>query len=82
MSSSIIFPRGVFLFPGTAVKTIRKGKHYLADCGCCGGVHPYEFMGDCRDNANRYANDQDYADRNSVPVSDIVMIYLSEADAA
>ena len=23
-------------------------------CGCCGGYHPKWFVGDCRDDANRY----------------------------
>jgi len=26
----------------------------LEDCDCCGGEHPANFTGDCRDNENRF----------------------------
>lgn len=33
-------------------------------CGCCGAYHPKAFYGDCRDDANRYFDAEDYAIRN------------------
>lgn len=36
----------------------------LYDCEICGGLHPWDWNGDCRDNANRYADPEDYAERN------------------
>ena len=34
-------------------KTLKK-KIFL-ECGCCGQWHPSEFVGDCRDDSNRFA---------------------------
>lgn len=31
--------------------------HYV-ECGCCGGVHKTEFVGDCRDDSNRFTFDE------------------------
>jgi hypothetical protein len=28
------------------------------ECGCCGHMHPANWDGDCRDDANRFTNDQ------------------------
>lgn len=28
------------------------------ECGSCGHYHPVEFFGDCRDDANRFTQDQ------------------------
>ena len=32
----------------------------LFECGCCGGFHKETFMGDCRDDSNRYYFDGEY----------------------
>lgn len=34
------------------------GKPVFIECGCCGGHHPENFHGECRDNDNRFAPDQ------------------------
>lgn len=36
------------------------------ECGICDHVHPWEFDGDCREDANRYAGYEDYAERNNM----------------
>ncbi len=43
----------------------------LYECDICGCVHPWDWNGDCRDDANRYADAEDYAERNHVSVYDI-----------
>jgi uncharacterized Zn finger protein len=79
MSATPILSAGVSLFPGPAVHTTYKGKHYLVDCESCGGMHPYEFMGDCREEVNRYGSEQDYADRNGVSVNNLIVVPVEEA---
>ena len=32
----------------------------LRDCEICGAMHPVEFDGDCRDDSNRFFNDNLY----------------------
>ena len=38
-------------------------KPVLAECPVCGAFHPKGFMGDCRDDANRYNSTGDYKQR-------------------
>ena len=40
----------------------------LYECGICDCLHPWNFTGDCRDDANRYADAEDYAERNHLSV--------------
>jgi len=35
----------------------------LVECGCCGSFHPATFTGDCRDDGNRFAGEEDVAER-------------------
>ena len=78
--SAIPFSTGLFV--GQGITTVSKGKHCLADCGQCGGLHPYEFMGDCREDINRYGDANDYAQRNGVSVSEIEIVPTEDATAA
>ena len=41
-------------------------KHVLYECGICGSCHPWDWLGDCRDDANRYAGPEDYAEQYGV----------------
>ena len=43
----------------TAIEFVRvtDGREFY-ECGCCGHLHPVEWNGDCRDDANRYTWDQ------------------------
>lgn len=34
--------------------------HVIYECGICGCYHPWNWDGDCRDDANRYATPEDY----------------------
>jgi hypothetical protein len=43
----------------------------LYDCGICGELHPWEWAGDCREDDNRYAGEDVYAERHSVPIEQI-----------
>jgi hypothetical protein len=37
------------------------GVHVLYDCEICGGLHPWSWDNDCRDNLNRYPDEETYA---------------------
>ena len=39
----------------------------IYECEICGSYHPWTWDGDCREDANRYASPEDYADRNGIP---------------
>jgi len=41
----------------------------IYECEVCGGVHSWNL--DCRNDANRYASKDDYAQRNGLRISDI-----------
>lgn len=45
--------------------------HIIYDCGICDHSHPWDWDGDCREDAHRYAGYEDYAERMSVPVNDV-----------
>ena len=38
----------------------------LYECGICSCLHPWDWNGDCRDDANRYADAEDYGERNKI----------------
>jgi epoxyqueuosine reductase QueG len=46
-------------------------KHLIYECGICGSWHPWDWDGDCREDANRYANYEDYAERNTISEDDV-----------
>jgi hypothetical protein len=51
-----------------------KVKMQLIECGCCCCFHPVGFDGDCREDANRYADAEDFAERNGVSAFDIEVL--------
>lgn len=53
-------------------------KHRLYECGCCDSLHPWNWNGDCREDAHRYADEQDYAERNRVSVWDVEVLSMSD----
>jgi hypothetical protein len=53
-------------------------EHIIEECGCCGMYHPKSFGGDCRDDANRYESDEDYAERNNISVNNVMVFSLEE----
>ena len=38
----------------------------IYECGICSHCHPWNWDGDCRDDKNRYADSEDYAERNGL----------------
>ena len=39
----------------------------LYECGICNHVHPWDWDGDCREDANRFAGYSDYTERTGIP---------------
>jgi hypothetical protein len=68
----MLTPKGFFVDPPEL--TIRGGKHYITHCGCCESFHPADYTGDCRSDANRYGDYEDYAERNNIAVDLIVEV--------
>ena len=62
-------------FEGSKVSKKRAAKkHRIFECEGCGQYHPLGWVGDCRDDAHRYADEQDYAEREGVPVEDVEVV--------
>lgn len=38
----------------------------LYECEICGGYHPWDWAGDCRDDTNRYADPEQYEDCHGI----------------
>lgn len=54
------------------------GAPVLYECGCCGCYHPWSWDGDCRDDANRYAGPDEYAEIFHTPEEDIQIRTMCE----
>ena len=54
----------------------------LYECGICDCLHPWEWDGDCRDDGNRYADEQEYAERNTVDACSIEVRTMEERTIA
>jgi hypothetical protein len=39
---------------------LSKRKPVLYECGSCGSYHPWEWNGDCRDDANRFSSPEEF----------------------
>jgi len=52
-------------------------KHILYECGICGCYHPWDWNGDCRDDANRIFPDT-YAERLGIDEFDIEVRSMDE----
>ena len=37
------------------------GQRIIYECGICGAYHPWNWDGDCRDDAHRFAGPEEYA---------------------
>jgi hypothetical protein len=57
-------------------------KHIIYECGICSAYHPWNWHGDCREDANRYAGPEDYAARIGVNQSDVEGRTMAERVAA
>ena len=52
----------------------------LYECGICSCWHPWEWNGDCREDANRYADPEDYAERLHLSRLEFNDIHLRSMD--
>ena len=48
------------------------GPHTITECGSCGCYHRADYHGDCRSDSDRYADHEDYAERNGIGESEVV----------
>jgi hypothetical protein len=48
-------------------------EHILYKCGICGWLHPWEWDGDCREDAYRVPDTGSYAAIFQVPIQDILV---------
>lgn len=56
--------------------------YHLYDCEICGGVHEWEFNGECRDNSTRFLDIKDYARRRNVPEDHVALWEMSDRVAS
>ena len=40
--------------------------YVIYECGICSCYHPWDWDGDCRDDANRYATPEDYMEAQGI----------------
>ena len=57
-------------------------KHKVYRCGICESIHPWEWDGDCRDDANRFAGTDEYAEKHGVFEMDVEELSMGERVAA
>ena len=50
----------------------------LYDCDICGGLHPWDWDGDCRDDSHRYGSPEEYAERCHAPALDVEVRSMEE----
>lgn len=53
-------------------------KHILYECGICGCYHPWTWEGDCRENANRFAGPEEYAELKHASLESIEVRSMEE----
>lgn len=46
-------------------------KHIVYECGICSGIHPWDWNGDCREDANRFGGVDEYAERHGIAELDV-----------
>ena len=59
-----------------------KTKHVLYECDICTCYHPWDFGGDCREDANRYGAPEEYAEQHKVKPSDVDVRSMDDRVAA
>ena len=55
-----------------------KSKHVLYECGICDAVHPWDWNGDCREDANRFGSPEEYAEHAGVDINDVEVRSMSD----
>ncbi len=66
------------IFRATGVYNASKGAHRIYHCGICDHYHPWSFAGDCRDDRNRYADPEHYAERKRVSIHRVQVFDMDE----
>lgn len=56
--------------------------HVLYECGICSCYHPWTWDGDCRDNANRFGDPEEYAANLGIDPSLVDVRSMEERIAA
>ena len=54
----------------------------LYECGICDCCHPWDWDGYCREDANRYADAEDYVERNNLNVMEVEVRSMDDRIAA
>lgn len=57
-------------------------EHTLYECGICDCLHPWKFAGDCRDDANRFGDAGEYAEKKHVNVFGVTVKSWAERQEA
>ena len=52
--------------------------HSIYNCGICGACHPWDWDGDCREDANRFYDAEDYARRNGLRESQVTEFSMGQ----
>lgn len=56
--------------------------HRLYECGCCECYHPWDWDGDCREDAQRYGSPEEYAEAIGVSAFEVEVLSAEERAAA
>ena len=54
----------------------------LYECGICDSLHPWGWDGDCREDANRFADPEEYAERKGIKTEAIRVMSWADRQAA
>ena len=54
----------------------------IYECGICGAYHPWDWTGDCRDDVNRLASLEEYAESQGFRLDQIDVRSMDERIAA
>lgn len=50
----------------------------IYECGICGSYHPWDWDGDCREDANRYPGPEEYAEQHGLNERDVEVMTWEE----
>ena len=50
----------------------------IYECGICGSYHPWDWDDDCRDDKNRFASPEEYAESVNIAEEDIEVRTMAE----
>ncbi len=56
--------------------------HHLYDCEICGALHRWEFSGDCRQDSERFPDEQAYVRKNGISLECVAVWPMSDRIAS